>query len=270
MSWATIGSYVSISFIVSVITSIVVSTTAFILGVRMAKNQSDRSALRETYKTLYEHLDNIKGSIENREPIHWGKFRYEKNWRNTPVRAIVSSGQSNMIPQHLMERIMKVENDALSIAGGHSMWVEENFADAAINYLDKAGIKAGIHSSGRSIYSYTGISFTLIDEERLSKFETDAIENQIGISLGVKPKVGSHQTYYIYPDKLEIDAFAKLISDLHSIMSDDEEGRKLIDGLNDQPEKLVRMLNILRSRIRDPHPLYESIAQSFRDIFGRK
>ncbi|HEY8889362.1 MAG TPA: hypothetical protein VIM70_03830 [Clostridium sp.] len=55
--------------ITSIITSLIVSTITFILGLRSGKNQSDRPKLKEVYRNLTVHFEKLIFAIGNSESI---------------------------------------------------------------------------------------------------------------------------------------------------------------------------------------------------------
>jgi hypothetical protein len=105
IDWTTIGINSGISLVLSFIT--------FSLGLRAGKERTDRKDLREKYRTLTIHFQELKDKIVDEKPLSWSNFK-EVNGKSMPiVREMVQNGQHLELRHNLFPELEILESDAL-------------------------------------------------------------------------------------------------------------------------------------------------------------
>lgn len=255
---------ITVTIIVSAVTSGIVSIGTFVVGVRMAKDQGDRAALRQIYQRLFEHFRAIDDAIGDQKPKGWNDFPL-KGDRYVPVFGQMQvDGEANLMPPLLIEQCEKLEIDALTAGGRYRQWVRETYIPALKALMSERAAS----SSAITMRSYRQLSaheLGLMSVEEIHNLAADLETRMLGVGVQVAVERGKHDVLHIYPDHLTNGNIRELLIDAAALVSADAKGRELAKAVHALRPRLATHLAKLKVRIRDPHPLYESILRSFRD-----
>ena len=260
---------ITLTVIVSAVTSGLISILTFIIGVRMAKDQGDRVALRQIYQQLFEHFRGIDEDIGEGKPKSWVDFPLEGNQYTPPCKQMHADGEANLLPPTLMKQCEELEADTLTAGGRYRHWVRET-------YIPELKAIVTERTNGK-IHSITGKSFRELSAFRLGLMSADAARDlgadlearNLGLGLQIAVEPGKHEMLYICPEHLDGASIGTLLQAAHARAAANPYGLELADSLRALRPRLAVLLARLRARIRDPHPLYESVLRSFRDVFRR-
>ena len=102
--------------IISLITSLIISLITFTLGVKSGKNQSDRQKLKEFYKNIMIHFQELKYGLDSYNPKTWVHYRDLNHKYNPLIKGMVINGDIIEINDRIAIQAEKLEKDVL-IAG---------------------------------------------------------------------------------------------------------------------------------------------------------
>lgn len=260
-------SSITATVVVSAITSVIVSLLTFVVGVRLSKDQGDRPVLRALYQRLFEHFDEIRKAIKDGQPMAWSSFPLKQNEYVPLFRALQQSGEANLLPPGLASECERVEREALS-AGSHlRRWLEEKYIPEIRGFLTAlvpAGKKAIERRTYRQLHASQLSSF---NEDSLESFIQDIAREQLGVGLELAMERGRSDVWYLYPEYVPEGNFASILKEAWRRSQKSDEASKLHTDLKIAAHELDRLTITLKARVRDPHPLMESVRRSLSDAF---
>ncbi|MGI8611533.1 MAG: hypothetical protein ACR2KH_04580 [Sphingomicrobium sp.] len=255
----------TLTVIVSAITSGIISIATFVIGVRMAKDQGDRGALRQVYQRLFEHFRLLRDAIRDGQPKAWPDFP-RKGDRYVPLfRQMQGDGEANMLPDNLIAECEAIETAALIAGGRYRQWVRDKYIPRLRALISERALEKTGSITGRTYRELSAAELGLMTSEERKRHADELERNELGLGIQVATDRGKHDVLYVYPDTLQSATIAQLLEEISLLRSEDPDGSQLVADVQALLPRLESMLAGLRKRIRDPHPLYESILHSFRD-----
>jgi hypothetical protein len=256
----------TLTVIVSVITSGIISIATFIIGVRMAKDQGDRGALRQIYQRLFEHFLVLRDAIQEGQPKAWPDFPRKGNQYVPLFRQMQSDGEANMLPTRLMAECEAMETDALTAGGRYRQWVQNKYIPRLRALVAERTLERTGSITGRTYRELSASNLGLMALDERIRLAHQLESNELGLGLQLATERAKHDVQHVYADTLKNGTIAQLLEEIASVRSSDQDGSQLVARVHALSPRLESMLLRLRARIRDPHPLYESIVRSFRDV----
>jgi hypothetical protein len=180
------------------------------------------------------------------------------------------SGEANVLPPELARECEKVEREALSAGSRLKMWLQESYIPDIRGYLTVL-VPAGKQAITRRRYRQLRAS-------RLSSFNADGLESfieaierqQLGIGIEFATELGRTEMWYVFPEYVPEGDWASILKEAWRRGQASTEAAKLHTDLKIAAANLDRLIVALKARIRDPHPLIESVRRSLSDaIRGR-
>jgi hypothetical protein len=255
---------------VSAITSAIVSVVTFVIGVRLSKDQGDRPVLRALYQRLYEHFSEMRRAIEDGQPKAWSSFPQKNNEFLPPFRAMQQSGEANLLPPELGQECEKVEREALAAGSRLKRWLEETYIPDIRGYLTvlvPAGKKAIERRTYRPLRASQLSSF---NEEGFQGFVVEIERQQLGDGVEFATERERTDTWFLFSEYVPEGNWASVLKEAWRRGQDSAEAAQLHTDLKVAAADLDRLIAALKARIRDPHPLMESVRRSLSDaIRGR-
>lgn len=254
ISWAGLG-------------SAIIGAAGFVIGSRVGKNNADRSALREIYTALFNHIRDIQEKISIGAPRNWEDYPLKENRYMPLVRDLDATGKINLISKKLATRLLKVETDAL-IAG--SKWSDcaknvicpetERICRKKIVGLEKS--KEGL--SYRVLHAST---FLLQNDDYLKQLIKDVETQNLGLGFELSIEKGRTRQLYVYQENIKEGTLSDFLQELRATLLGLSEVTDIIEEINNQKNELLSLRVILSKRINDPTPLLETLKQSLYDLF---
>ena len=255
---------------VSALTSAIVSLIAFVVGVRLSKDQGDRPLLRALYQRLFEHFKEMREAIEQGQPKSWSSFPPKNNEYVPPFRAMQQSGEVNLLPDELARECEKVEREALSAGSRLKQWLQETYIPDIRGYLTvlvPAGKKAIERRTYRELRASRLGSFS---EDDLETFIHEIEAGGLGIAFEFATERGRTEPWFLFPEYVPEGNWASTLKEAWRRGHTSAEAATLHADLNKAAADLDALILALKARIRDPHPLLESVRRSMADaIQGR-
>lgn len=255
---------------ISALTSAIVSLLAFVISVRLSKDQGDRPVLRALYQRLFEHFSEMLEAVEDGLPKAWSSFPHKNNEFVPPFRAMQQSGEADLLPPGLARECEKVERDALSAGSRLERWLRETYIPNIRGYLTilvPAGRKAIERRAYRQLRASQLSSF---NEDSLETFIEEIEREQMGIGFEFATERGRTEMWFLFPEYAPEGNWASFLKEAWRRGQAGAEAAKLHTDLKIAAADLDRLIVALKGRIRDPHPLMESVRRSLSDaIRGR-
>jgi hypothetical protein len=255
---------------VSALTSAIVSLVTFVIGVRISKDQGDRPVLRTLYQRLFEHFTELRRAIEDGTPKAWSNFTQKDNEFVPPFRAMQQSGEANLLPPELGQECDKVEREALAAGSRLKRWLEETYIPDIRGYLTvlvPAGKKAIERGTYRELRASQLSSFS---EDGLESFIAEVERGGLGIGFEFATERGRTERWFLFPEYVPDGNWASILKESWRRGQTGAEAVKLHADLRIAAADLDGLIAALKARIRDPHPLMESVRRSLSDaIRGR-
>lgn len=268
MHWDTI--------LTSFITSATVSLITFILGLRAGKNQSDRQSLKDRYRRLAVHFEDIASGIRHGRPREWGDYPVNHRARrfDTPVKQMLSDGSLLDMPSSLVQQMEDVEKDALAYG-----WRYQQAADVAWNAAKNTVQQQAVVPLKETDCSLTPLSSQQIPRRwiEVSFFEllSDGVE-MASKHLSDDPELGVVLVYYSRDRRrceirlgpgVVTGNVTDLLRDIWAVSSSVPEFRKVLQDKPSILRRVERLQRKLANRARDPHPFWETLVGAWLDLF---
>lgn len=140
--------------LISLITSLIVSLITFTLGVKAGKNQSDRQQLKEFYKNITVHFQELKYGLDSYNPKTWVHYRDNNHNYNPLIKSMVTNGDIIEINKTIAVQAEKLEKDVLIVGWKFYDKFQELF-DIALEVIGQYG---------NLNYNKTGNEYKLIND----------------------------------------------------------------------------------------------------------
>lgn len=262
--------------LISLVTSLIVSLITFTLGVKSGKNQSDRQGLKELYKKITVHLQELKVGIDSFKPRTWRHYR-DNNYNHNPlIKKMVNNGDIIEINKKIAIESEKLEKDAL-IAGWKFYDKFQELFDLTLEIIGQYGelnysntgneYKLKKDTTGRAYREYSlGILLnrTILEQE----LESLATNSELGMNF--KHYEGSKIIYslLIYPDDFDNVSIDQVLYEINEKSVNQIEGiEEILLEISKINKRLDDLIKLTTKRTRDPHTFIETIGGAIIDIF---
>jgi hypothetical protein len=256
--------------IVSALTSAAVSVITFVIGVRVSKDQGDRPVLRALYETLFQHFRGLREAIKKRRPKIWRDFPLEGDRYTPPFAKMNHTGEASLIPDALAHRCDEVESEALIAGGKHIKWVSEVLIPLIRKKATEKAIRMDKSISGRSCREIHASALSLMNEEELHDVLSGVGDGGLGVGLQLSLERGRSEVLYMYSENMKAGTVVEAVSEIWQEARSDKDAEALRLDLEKSANTIGALLHELTARIRDPHPLFESVRRSLADALRGK
>jgi hypothetical protein len=255
---------------VSAITSAIVSLLTFVISVRISKDQGDRPVLRDLYQRLYEHFSELRRAIDDGQSKDWSHFPIKNKEFVPPFRAMQQSGEANLLPPELAQECETVELEAIRAGSRLKGWLEKTYIPDIRGYLTVL-VPSGRKAIERRTYRALSASeLSSFDEVGFRRFVEEIESQHLGIGVEFATERGRTDMWYIFPEYVPEGNWASFLEEAWRRGHVSPEAAQLHTELKAAAANLDRVIAALKARIRDPHPLMESVRRSLSDaIRGR-
>ncbi len=262
--------------LISLITSLIVSLITFTLGVKSGKNQSDRQQLKEFYKKMTVHFQELKHGLDSYNPKTWRHFKDSNHNYSPLIKSMVANGDIIEINKKIAIKAEKLEKDALIVGWKFYDKFQELFDIAletieqyeTLNYSNTGNqykIKKDI--TGRAYRNYyLGILFN----KTLLRKELESLERERDLGLNFRHHEGSKIVYslLLYPDDFnKIDINDVLLEINEKAIKEIEGLEEILIEFNSLSKRLDDLIKLTAKRTRDPHTFIETVVGAIVDIF---
>jgi hypothetical protein len=267
-SWST--------FLASLAASFLVGFILYVFGQRNGKNQVDRSELKERYRRLLVHFQQVRDRIASGDPLKAEDFYYQETdepaFGGEPlVRYLTRTGRLSGLP--LATQLAKAEE--ICVAFGE-LWGQEmeHVYDLAAHILEKMSrvpliqqeSRVKTPTSNRDEVITSPIGALLVEEE----FEDlrRKLRHQPRLILQLEYRYEGTQDVIVGGEyvPLGLDAYISTVRedalDLHRLIRVRNDREAALESANAAVHDLAR-------RTRDPHTFWETVGASLRDLLGR-
>ena len=267
-----------ISVIISFFTSLIVSILTFIFGFRAGKNQVDRPRLKDIYRELSVHFEELYNKLLIGNPKRWKDFPENKNDRAylPIVKKLKKEGNLIDLNKTLSEEIENLELKYLSFSFNFFSNLQTLLSEST-NLLKKYSKNVTVEtenkiSSGNaekgSSYLEKNFGSILIKEELHKICSMLGNDSSLGICLFFETNFKRYELC-IYANSLT----DLKLSDFLLILQNDLLKLPDVINLMERREKIIleinKILPILKNRAIDPHPFWETLKASISDIFKK-
>lgn len=257
---------ITLTVIVSAVTSGIVSLATFIVGVRLAKDNGDRATLRGIYQRLFGHFQALQKAIDDGQPKGWSSFPLKDGYYRPAFRQMQDEGESNMLPPKISAERDALEDDALSKGARYRCWVREGYIPQLQGLVSDRTLGKTSSITGRTYRELAATELGLMSPAEVERYTAELVKDNWGIGLDLATEQGKTNRVYIYAESLQNGTLSLFLNDAAALASADAEGAALIAEVHALAARIATLLGRLRSRIRDPHPLFESVLRALRDL----
>lgn len=264
------------NIVVSILTSLIVSLITFTLGMKSGKNQADRQRLKELYKNITVHFQNIKLGLESCKPKTWSNYTERKGESNPLIKRMVVNGDIIEINNNIAKRAEKIEKESL-VLGWRLYDNYKNIYGISIDIIKKY-VPLHYERNGNNYCTKkpdnsTGRSFreielgVLLDKNIINEKLSSSNEN-IGFNFKHNQDGKILYSITIYPEDLMNISIKDLLYEINDAIFDNVENMSdLIKQKKDICRDISKIIKITRRRAKDPHTFIETIGGAFIDIF---
>jgi hypothetical protein len=246
--------------------SLVVSIFVFIIGVRIGKERTDRRVMRERYQDLFQHFKALSDSIEAKKLKIWRDYPLIGQSYSPTVQAYLNDGTLNLFPSSLGKKMLDLETDTLVASSKIVHEVFTKIAPAVEGAVVSALSKEAPSQGTKRIREVSTLQLALMDKSEFKDLKT-ALEadRETYLSVNTSEERGKVRTKYVRSDNLKDGDLTAFIEHLESVVA--AEKREDYSALIGVEKRLTDMLAVLGKRIRDPHPLRETVGSTLSDMF---
>lgn len=257
---------ITLTVVVSTVTSAVISLATFMVGVRLAKDQGDRAVLREIYQRLFEHFRSLRDSIEARDPKTWQDFALRHERSMPPFRKMTESGEANLLPDVLKRECENLEVEALRAGSVYKHWVDQTYGPELQTIVSTHTLGRASSITGRTYRQISVCELPLMSLGNIAELVEALEKNNHGLGIEFSTERGRTNMKHLYADKIENVTIADILTQARNLAHETDIGRKATQDVQGAFPQLEAILKKLTARIRDPHPLRESIVRALQDI----
>ncbi len=268
------------TFLARVAASVLVSFLVFLLGQRHSKNQIDRSELKERYRRLVVHFEGMLEAAVKGEPLRRSDYDPPANAsRSYPlVEQLRREGRLHELPNG--EELLAAEIKVLELAAKYHLGVHLVYT-MLVDYLTRVAqepirmnsttgdTSTSVETEGaQPSQNYAGgpLGAILVDDEfatLITQLDTDPA---LGIHLHWRREDARNaHEIWISPRALNGGTASFLRVFRPALLQEQKVKNALMDR-----ERLIEHLSTtlegLYERLRDPHPMWETVRESFRDF----
>lgn len=242
--------------LISLTTSLIASNITFILGLKAGKNQSDRQTVREKYKKLYKHFNELLFKINTNHPKQWSDFKSIKINENTSkFIPIVDINKKNIKKMKNLEQII------LKYAGDYKEYcniLKDIFIDKLkeCNYDNKCKKTLGLS------YREINIGVFMLEDEFTEMIKD--IDNKKIDGVAFYLQNGRQKVIYDFFKNMNLSDFLK---EFHKEIKRSEESIKLLKIKIELINKINNINKYLIKKIKEPFSFWETVLGAFVDIF---
>lgn len=270
----------SITSILNSFTGPIIGFIGFALGIRFSKDNKDRQLVRGVYETAFEGFKAYSESFERKILVHWEN--YSENQRYLPpIKKLQYTGKLSLIDPRIAEKLIKAEDSFLksnsdlrvSSAKNLNPKITELINDANQNsskkrsrLLDKS-VRTMVSFSTTEIYFWTPEDIRKLRERITSARNKENVTAGIRISLITTSKNDFSIEIFEYDigeRKLE-DFFDSIVSTARNL----EAPCKAAEIVSKAHENVLKMLDTVSERVREPFPFWDTVLRAITDPIRR-
>jgi len=264
------------TIIISVGTSLIVSLITFIVGLRVGKNQADRAMLKDLYRQLIIHFQEIEKGLESGRPKKWSDYKTVGTQYVPLVREMRLNGLIVELTDKMATEIEEIESKCLIYGNNHHLilpFIKDNFANLLkqncknILIEEEYQTRTDKDTIGKK---YTEISYgcLLIKSEVNNIFNRLKEDNQLGISMQINID-GKNHSLYVYAGSLQDMDVADFILYFHNEIIVLPKLKDIIEERENLLGKVIQTIAELKKHARDPHPFWRTLVTAFTDVFRK-
>ena len=251
------------SALISLAVSVTTGIVTFVAGLRAGKNNADRAVMRAAYQELFQHFTDMRSAIERGAPKTWASYKLVGDNYMPLVKAMVGDGRASLLPSVLSGQLSDLEQKTLERGWKYRHGLEASFFPALNELAGVTVEKLEAAVTGRS-YREVRAGYIPLDP---AGFSENLFRDGTGIGLVLAFASNNAPSIYVYPDKLkpgtDLGSFCVEVGALASAA----DIIQVRDELKDADRELQAVLDVLAMRIKDPHPLYETLRETVRELF---
>lgn len=268
------------TFLAGLAASILVSFSLFVLGQRHTKNQTDRPELKERYRRLVVHFEDMLEAARKGSPLRESDFDPPANLsRSYPlVEQLRKEGRLHELPNG--QELHDAEAKALDLASKYHLGVHLVYTMMVDFVTRMAQVPVRLNSTTADLstsvktegaepsqeFAGRPLGAVLIEEE----FEVFVQQLDKNPDLGIhlywrRDDARNTHEIWIAPAALKGGS----ASFLRVFRSQLLQEQKIKNALNDRQQLIDHVsstLSGLHQRLRDPHPMWETVRDSVRDL----
>jgi|GEM_PF-6833154 len=260
------------TILVSIITSLIVSVIVFILGLRAGKNQTDRPKLKEIYRRLSVHFQDLLYHIQLGKPKRREHFQRKRIfYAETPVIEIREKGLDIDLSQRVVKNIDQLENECITF-GYSYLNALQKVLDLAISRLRDHSIsppnekKQSIKSGQPGTFFEVNFGILLVHEELLRICTRLNEDQNLGIRLQISRK-NTDFSFCVNANSLKDVNISEFLLAIHQTSINLPDVVEVLAEKKRLVTSLQTKIKRLNQRTRDPHSFWETLIGAFGDLF---
>ena len=181
-------------------------------------------------------------------------------------RKMLVSGEANLLPPALADRCQSAETETLTAGSTFQSWAEEDLAPALLGQFDLSVSQAKVASPGYRFREMRPGALALLDTAGLHDLVRELEHDRLGLSFEMANERGRTDRRYVDADNLDTGTIGEFLKRLWDLAQSLPNSDTLRQDLRGKASLLLSLEAALSLRIRDPHPLLESLSRAIRDV----
>lgn len=267
--------------LISILSSLLVSLTTFILGLRAGKNQIDRPKLKELYRNLSVHFREIEDKLRINMPKQWLNYEFKHTLTSGYYSPLVvrmrKDGTLLEIKPKLAKSLAKCEIDCLNYGGKHQRFLEkvrelaiDILKEYAINPLtgQEYDIKTKEFVNGKPYKTTSNYFGVFFDKEKINelcnKLNSDP---ELALRFEIIREGNKFYSLTIHEGALKDISLCDYVELVYNRVSVLNEIYDILNERNILLKRTDKFNRKIENRVREPHTFIETITMAFTDIF---
>lgn len=267
--------------LISIFSSLFVSMTTFILGLRAGKNQADRTKLKDLYRDISVHFREIEGRLLSNIPKQWCNYDLKHTLTSSYylplVRKMKKDGTLLEIDPKLANILEKCEIDCLNFGNKYQSFMEkirqitiELTKEFAINPLtgQDYDIKTKEFVMGKQYKTKSNYFGVFCDKGNVDKL-CNLLNSDSELVLRFELIRDGNKFYSltIHEGTLNNMSLSDFVYLVYNKVSTLEQMDEIINEKQILLNRLKKVIKKVEKRARDPHTFFETVWMAFTDIF---
>jgi len=268
INWISIG--------VNAFISLLMSFIVFSLGLRAGKERTERKGLREKYRGLTVHFEELHNKIIEDEPLSWSDFDIDHFSKVSmpPLRKMTKDGEHLELDQEIITNLEDLEVIALRY-GKYFNDIELEAGNIILKELEQKGVDLEYSSNSNSKTTRVSTDNTnnsyirykpakLIFKNRIDELLQKLEQMDTGVNFELVQRSKIVYSVHIRKQDIEMLDFKEImerISNELNQIKNEEINRKTVI-INKHKE----YIDILKQKTKEPYSFWDTLKNTFKDF----
>ncbi|MGH1399399.1 MAG: hypothetical protein ACRBCT_09315 [Alphaproteobacteria bacterium] len=245
----------TVDIILKSIIAIIIAGFSFLIGHRTGRDNLDRDELRAKYKETYSHLKKISSCLNDGCTMPPSSF----------FKDMEKDGSIYILPNSLIIRLLETSKEWHKLCYELQQLVDNDLKDKAKSVSLKYEQTSNKVQNGKSYTRLRILNFAFMDTETVQNHISHLKNSDIG--LGIELSIQNPKTEMLY--SFSAVNIENILNEMHEAFIKNKNLLNVKQRTKEFSTNLDKLETDISRRIKNPHPLWETLINSIKDIFPR-